>query len=135
MPSSAFVLPDLSAPCPCGSGGSYGACCAPFHRGEADPATAVALMRSRYTAFCFGDADYLLRTWSGQTRPASVELDPARHWTGLEILRTVRGGEADMLGTVQFRACYRLRGVEQEQREVSTFVREDGRWVYRDALR
>jgi SEC-C motif domain protein len=124
-----------SSPCPCGSGGSYAACCAPLHRGQADAATAEALMRSRYAAFCLGDRDYLLRSWSVQTRPDALELDPAQQWTGLEVLRTVRGGEQDAFGTVEFRARYRQHGAEHEQREVSTFVREDGRWVYRDALR
>lgn len=91
-------------------------------------------MRSRYAAFCTGDEDYLLRTWSGQTRPASLELDPRQRWTGLEILRTVRGRAQDALGTVEFRAGYRYQGRDGEHREVSTFVREEGRWVYREAL-
>lgn len=91
-------------------------------------------MRSRYAAFCLGDTDYLLRSWSAQTRPAALELDPGQQWTGLEILRTVRGGEQDAFGTVEFRARFRHDGAEHEQRETSTFVREDGRWVYRDIL-
>ena len=33
-------------------------------------------MRSRFTAFALGDADYLLRTWHPDTRPESLELDP-----------------------------------------------------------
>ena len=92
-------------------------------------------MRSRYAAFCVGDRKYLLHSWSGQTRPRSLELDPGQQWTGLEILRTVRGGEQDALGTVEFRARYRHRGEDHEHHEVSSFVREDGRWVYQDALK
>ncbi|WP_275423743.1 YchJ family protein, partial [Virgisporangium ochraceum] len=59
--------------CPCG-GGPYAACCGPAH-GGAPAATAEALMRSRYSAFALGDADYLLRTWHPTTRPRSP--DPA----------------------------------------------------------
>jgi len=124
----------IDAACPCQSGKAYGQCCRPFHRGDADAPTAEALMRSRYTAFVAGDVDYLLRTWHPETRPANLELDPGLAWTGLEILRTVRGGAADRAGTVEFRASYREDGQEKAQQEKSTFVREDGRWVYRDAL-
>ncbi|MFT4471182.1 YchJ family protein [Arthrobacter sulfonylureivorans] len=124
----------VDAVCPCQSGKAYGQCCRPFHRGDADAPTAEALMRSRYTAFVAGDVDYLLRTWHPETRPATLELDPGLAWTGLEILRTVRGGEADRAGTVEFRASYREDGQDRAQQEKSTFVREDGRWVYRDAL-
>ncbi|HXF03270.1 MAG TPA: YchJ family protein [Arthrobacter sp.] len=122
------------APCPCRSGNTYGQCCRPFHRGDAEAPTAEALMRSRYTAFVTGDVDYLLRTWHPETRPASLELDSALEWTGLQILRAVRGGETDRAGTVEFRASYRQGGQERAQQEKSTFVREDGRWVYRDTL-
>lgn len=127
------TLPTDAA-CPCQSGKAYGQCCRPFHRGDADAPTAEALMRSRYTAFVAGDVDYLLRTWHPETRPANLELDPGLAWTGLEILRTVRGGAADRAGTVEFRANYREGGQDHAQQEKSTFVREDGRWVYRDAL-
>ena len=123
-----------AAPCPCRSGNAYAQCCRPFHRGDAEAPTAEALMRSRYTAFVTGDVDYLLRTWHPETRPASLELDSALEWTGLQILRTVRGGETDRAGTVEFRASYREGGQDRAQQEKSTFVREDGRWVYRDAL-
>ncbi|NKX50990.1 hypothetical protein HER39_10540, partial [Arthrobacter deserti] len=53
---------------------------------------------------------------------------------GLRILRTVRGGGQDTLGTVEFRARYRRHGAEHEHHEGSAFVREDGRWVYREPL-
>jgi SEC-C motif domain protein len=124
----------IDAPCPCRSGHAYGHCCRPFHLGDSEAPTAEALMRSRYTAFVTGDVDYLLRTWHPETRPASLELDPALAWTGLQILRTVRGAESDRAGTVEFRATYREGGQDRAQQEKSTFVREDGRWVYRDAL-
>jgi SEC-C motif domain protein len=89
-------------------------------------------MRSRYTAFAVGDVEHLLRTWHPTTRPASLELDPALRWTQLEVLDRVRGGPFDTEGVVEFRAHHRegpRRGVLHER---SRFVREDGRWLYRD---
>lgn len=120
--------------CPCGSGLPYGDCCGRLHRGEADAATAEALMRSRFSAFAVGDADYLLRTWHSSTRPDRLRLDPEQRWTRLEILGTDRGSLFDTTGTVAFRAHYREAGRPDTLDEHSRFVREDGRWVYLDAL-
>ncbi|MDQ1582986.1 MAG: motif domain protein [Microbacteriaceae bacterium] len=120
--------------CPCLSGESYGNCCGPFHRGDAAAPTAERLMRSRYSAFVVGDADYLLATWHPSTRPASIELDPEQRWFRLDILDRNGGGMLDSEGTVEFSARYRLNGGAGEQREVSRFVREDRCWLYLDAL-
>ncbi|MDQ1580588.1 MAG: motif domain protein [Microbacteriaceae bacterium] len=123
-----------SVRCPCLSGETYDNCCGPFHRGEAAAPTAERLMRSRYSAFVVGDADYLLATWHPSTRPASLELDPGQRWFRLDILGRSEGGMLDTDGTVEFSARYRLDGIAGEQREVSRFVREDRRWFYLDAL-
>jgi len=48
--------------CPCWSGRTYDACCAPYHRGEREAPDPVSLMRSRYAAFALGEAEYLVRT-------------------------------------------------------------------------
>jgi SEC-C motif domain protein len=119
--------------CPCLSGESYQTCCGVYHRGEAAAPTAVRLMRSRYSAFAVGDAGYLLATWHPQTRPQALELDSAQHWYRLDILRSERGGILDTEGTVEFRAWYRFEGSTGDQREVSRFRREGGRWFYLDA--
>ncbi len=49
-------------PCPCTSGLRYRECCAPYHRGTAEPPDAEALMRSRYSAFALKEVEYLWRT-------------------------------------------------------------------------
>ncbi|MEH1102756.1 YchJ family protein [Micromonospora sp. CPCC 205561] len=120
--------------CPCGSGQPYPRCCGRLHRGEAEAATAEALMRSRYAAFVLGDTGYLLRSWHSSTRPRRLELDAGRRWTGLEVVDTERGGLLDATGTVEFRAHHRDGGRPGTQTERSRFVREDGRWVYLDGL-
>jgi SEC-C motif-containing protein len=124
----------LDTRCPCLSGEVYGACCAPFHRGESAAPTAERLMRSRYSAFVFRLAGYLLETWHPRTRPAELELDPDQRWFRLDILRTERGSLADTDGVVEFRAHYRLAGAAAELHETSRFVRLDRRWLYLDAL-
>lgn len=91
-------------------------------------------MRSRYSAFVVGDADYLLRTWHPDTRPAELELDPGMQWRRLDIISTSRGGPLDSEGVVTFAAHYRHDGERGVQRETSRFVREDRRWYYLDAV-
>lgn len=91
-------------------------------------------MRSRYTAFVVGDAEYLRRTWHPSTRPARLDLDTDRQWIGLEILGTTGGGFLNTEGTVEFRAHSVQRGRPDIQHEHSRFIREDGAWFYVDAL-
>lgn len=87
-------------------------------------------MRSRFTAFAVGDADYLLRSWHSTTRPERLTLDRRQEWTRLEVLATDRGGLFDTGGTVEFRAHYRQRGRPGSLHEHSRFLREHGRWSY-----
>jgi SEC-C motif domain protein len=120
--------------CPCGWGASYDECCGRLHRGEAAP-TAEALMRSRYSAFAVRDAAYLSRTWHSTTRPRGLSLDHSRRWIGLHVLGTARGGLLDTDGEVEFVARWEdADGSRGRQHERSSFVREQGRWVYLDAL-
>ena len=87
-------------------------------------------MRSRYSAFAVGDADYLLRTWHPSGRPATLTLNPGTEWKRLAVLETEDGGMFDQTGTVTFRAVYVRDGQRDVLAEKSQFVREGGRWLY-----
>ena len=130
-----------SAACPCGrlqgSGAkakplAYADCCGRFiDHWDAQPAPdAECLMRSRYTAFVQGRADYLLATWHPSHRPASLDFDAAAQWLGLEVrghwVKDVDHAE------VEFVARHRLSGRAVRLHERSRFVREGGRWYYVD---
>jgi SEC-C motif domain protein len=119
--------------CPCGTGVPYDACCGPFHGGTPAP-TAEKLMRSRYSAFALGDAEYLVRTWHSSTRPPALRLDSSRRWLGLAIEATDGGGLLHKTGTVEFTASYQDGDFRGAQHENSRFVREDGQWFYVDAV-
>lgn len=119
--------------CPCQSGRTYAACCAPLHRGEAIADTAEALMRSRYSAYVRGDAGYLLATWHASTRPPAFGFGDAdaTRWLGLEVRRHEQHG-ADR-ATVEFIARYKVGGTPAVRlHEISRFTRENGRWFYVD---
>lgn len=117
-------------PCPCGSGLPYAQCCGPLLSMERQAATAEELMRSRYTAHVFVNAEHLWRTWDGRTRPEQVQLDDTR-WLGLEVLEVVDGGVDDATGVVDFVA--RHEGGELAER--SEFTRRGGRWFYTKEIR
>ena len=118
--------------CPCGSGQAFARCCGPFLGGAAAP-TALALMRSRYTAYVRGAIEYLVETHAEETRGRVDRVAIARwaretRWVGLEIVATERGGEADEEGVVEFVARGVTQGAAFAQRERSRFRRAEGRW-------
>lgn len=95
--------------------------------------TAEALMRSRFTAFALGRADYLLASWHPSTRPASLDLDADVTWRRLQIVDTVAGSADDDDGIVEFRASYRSPEGAGLLHERSRFTRRpDGAWRYLD---
>jgi SEC-C motif domain protein len=123
---------DTQEPCPCGSGLAYPDCCDPFITGTELPETAAQLMRSRYSAYTRGDADYLRATWHPTTRHQDITADPAVHWLGLKILATEAGGTPDRHGVVEFVARYKIGGRAHRLHERSRFKRHQGRWFYVD---
>lgn len=119
--------------CPCGSGRAYRQCCGPLHDGTVAAATAEALMRSRFSAFARGHADYLLSSWHPGTRPERLDLDEQITWRRLQIVDTESGGADDDTGIVEFRAQYLQHGKRHILHERSRFSRaRDGTWRYVD---
>ena len=92
-------------------------------------------MRSRYTAFTRLDETYLLATWHAGTRPAALNIagDIDTKWIGLDVKRfEVTGADSAI---VEFVARYKIGGRAQRLKEVSRFVREQGRWYYVAAVK
>lgn len=135
------ALPD-TAPCPCGRCEpaakrqprpvAFGNCCAPLLRGQQAAADAQALMRSRYSAYVLGDLAYLRSSWHPSTCPPDLSLDDDVQWLGLKIERyhPTSATEAEVV----FVARYRHKGRAYRLHEHSRFVREQGRWLYLDAI-
>ncbi len=88
-------------------------------------------MRSRYSAFVFERADYLLATWHTSHRPPTIEFDPGVKWLGLDVRqhRLLDDSHAE----VEFVARQKSPGSPAVRlHERSRFVRDAGRWYYVD---
>ncbi|HUH59361.1 MAG TPA: YchJ family metal-binding protein [Candidimonas sp.] len=124
--------------CPCGGmpdSARYADCCQPYIDGLASAPSAEHLMRSRYTAYALGRADYVLSTWAPQTRPTSLSIDPpgtphAVRWLGLAVHSHTRLTPTQ--AQVLFTARYRESGKGYRLKEHSRFVLIDDKWYYLD---
>lgn len=120
--------------CPCGSTKPYAKCCEPFHSGHELPATAEALMRSRYSAYCQGHYLYLKQTYSPSLQSEHSieslrEFGEAVHFIGLTIKDS-----AQPFNKVHFVAKFLLQNKVELLEEVSTFEHIEGRWYYKEGV-
>jgi len=135
--------------CPCRSGATFAECCEPFVRGQRGASTAEALMRSRYSAFSTGEADYIVRTQHESTRSGRDRADVLKtiaetDWVNLIVIATERGQVGDDDGIVEFVAAFKSKPLNlfasssdgvadiRQMRERSSFVKEGGKWFYTD---
>jgi SEC-C motif-containing protein len=120
--------------CPCSSGKSFGECCAPVLDGTRRAATAVELMRARYSAYAVCNIDFLYKSSGPEVqaefdKKTSLEWANSATWEGLEIRETENGGENDIDGFVTFTAHYSTEQQTCEHKERSYFKRIDGESV------
>ena len=127
----------MSRLCPCESKRTFDRCCEPYVTGKAFPETAEILMRSRFTAYSLGRADYLAATTCAEER-AKLDVEELTRYCkavkciSLRILGTEAGGKDDEAGVVTFHAKLMINGKRMLHREKSRFVREEGHWAYVD---
>ena len=120
--------------CYCGSTKTFESCCEKFLNEEELPATSEELMRSRYSAFCTKNLDYLRDSLDPQNRQ-EFNHDATARWagestfTGLEIIRTEDKGNK---GIVEFKAYYTFGEEKFIHHEVSTFRKQAGQWFYKN---
>jgi SEC-C motif domain protein len=124
-------LPSTVQVCPCDTGQAYDSCCGRWHRGalHLQAPDALALMRSRYSAFVLMHEAYLLNTWHPSTRPLGpLHLLADTRWLGLQIRRHVVLDATH--ASVEFVARSKRAGRAERLHEVSRFVWEQGQWWY-----
>ncbi len=116
--------------CPCGSGKKYKECCFRFHKGS-NPRNALELMKSRYSAYAVGDANYIIKT-THKSSPHyeknkkewidSIKEFSKSNFKKLEIIEFIDGEKEAF---VKFRAYIDDYIMEENSR----FVKED-KWFY-----
>ncbi|WP_268846890.1 YchJ family protein [Flavobacterium aestivum] len=120
-----------SEKCYCGSLEPFELCCNRYINGTQKAPTALALMKSRYSAYATHQADYLLETTHSSQRKLYSKAEilnwaTANQWQKLEIISVTDT-------TVEFKAYFKDENNEdQVHHEFSTFKQENGSWFYVD---
>lgn len=122
----------MTHPCYCNSGQSYADCCGPLLEAKDTAITPEALMRSRYSAFCCGNVEYLLQTHLADNTSAAeashIRATMANtQWLGLNVLHAETSGDK---GMVEFIAYYRDQSGLGQLHERSDFLKKENRWFY-----
>ena len=121
-----------NAPCPCHSGKKYKLCCQPYHKGILS-SNAEKLMRSRYSAFALGLADYIMATThpnhpdftdnKASWKQSILEFSDNTCFVGLKITEFMDGDDEAF---VTFEALLD-NGILKEK---SHFLKVEGKWLY-----
>ena len=120
--------------CYCGATLPYLECCGRLIGGEQLAQHPEQLMRSRYSAFCVGNIDYLIATLHPEKRQED-DRETLRnsitntHWNRLKVIAS-RQKNAQQ-GEVEFVAFFGTTA-EEQMHERSQFVKKGGRWYYFD---
>lgn len=119
-------------PCPCHSGEKYKKCCLPYHKGSL-PSNALRLMRSRYSAFALGLADYIMKTthtdnpdYTEDTlgwKQSILDFSDNTRFVGLKITEFI-DGENEAFVTFEAKLD---NGILKEK---SRFLKVEGKWFY-----
>lgn len=127
----------VSKPCPCGKLDAkkqllaYAACCGQYIDDGVVAPDAECLMRSRYSAFVFEKAGYLLSSWHVSNRPVTLDFESGVKWLGLQVQNhtviDAQHAEVTFVARQRDRTGRAIRLYER-----SRFVCENGCWYYVD---
>ena len=124
--------------CYCNSQENYEDCCLSYLTGKLKPKNPEQLMRSRYSAFCVKNIDYLIATHHPSKRQANERALLEKtinntQWLGLKVVKAQNDIKNPGVGYVEFVAFYESNGVAQLH-EKSKFVLENDEWHYFDGV-
>jgi SEC-C motif-containing protein len=120
--------------CYCGVGDSFEKCCKPLHEGKLSAETAEQMMRSRFSAFCVRNLDYVKRTTDPQLF-TEIDWNANEEWMNsvdffkLEIVRAEESGNK---ATIEFKAHFKVHEKVSVHHEISKFRKSHGEWFFRD---
>lgn len=122
--------------CPCGSKKKYKKCCRIYHLGKRAE-TALFLMKSRYSAFCVKDYQYIIQTthcenvdFSNDLSAWSKSILEFATLTKFEHLEILAVEENETESFVTFKATLFQEDQDISFCEKSRFLKEKGTWLY-----
>ncbi|PCI55836.1 MAG: SecC motif-containing protein [Gammaproteobacteria bacterium] len=116
--------------CFCGSNFNFSSCCQPYINKEVQVQTAEQLMRSRFSAYAIGNAQYIYDTYAKSSRAEqSVEdiddWSKSCLWIALKIYPIANSVNNTTEQLVEFSAFYITNNTLCELREKSRFILEE----------
>ncbi|WP_114325066.1 YchJ family protein [Candidatus Colwellia aromaticivorans] len=116
--------------CFCGANCDFSSCCQPYINKEMLVQTAEQLMRSRFSAYALGNAQYIYDTYAKSSQAAqSVEniddWSKACVWIALKVYPVVNNVNNTTEQFVEFSAFYIINNTLCELREKSRFILEE----------
>ena len=117
-------------PCFCGSNTNFSSCCQPYIDKKIPIQTAEQLMRSRFSAYAIGNAQYIFDTYakSSQLAQSVKDIDDWSNscvWIALKIYPMTTKADKETEQFVEFSAFYIINNTLCELREESRFILED----------
>lgn len=121
--------------CYCGSQQTFAECCQPLLNGKQVASNCEQLMRSRYSAFCHGEANYLQQSCvpSLRNEQSPDTLQPfitQSHFTQLHIIQSSNVKSNADQGFVEFTVYFIQANILHGFREHALFERSGGQWFY-----
>jgi len=120
--------------CFCGSNDEFSSCCQPYINQELPVQTAEQLMRSRFSAYADGNAQYIYDTYAKSSQKAQSvkelnEWSNACVWLALQIHPLPNDVNTSKEQYVEFSAFYITNQTLCELREKSRFVLEESKML------
>ena len=118
--------------CLCGKEQEFESCCNPFIDGKNVAQSSVVLMRSRYSAYAQGNAQYIFDTYAPEKQAENpvkeiAEFANSCQFIKLEVLDSQDQTDA---GYVKFKAHYLFGNLYCILEEKSDFIRIEDAWYY-----
>lgn len=130
------MKPSPNLICPCGSKQKYKKCCQVFHHGKV-PNNALLLMKSRYSAYCFGLLKYIIKTthkenidFQEDTVAWEKDIKSFCENTNFEQLKILNFIDGDNIAFVTFYAKLSSNGEDISFSEKSKFYKVNDIWMY-----
>lgn len=116
--------------CYCKSQKKFSECCEPILRVDRVANSALELMRSRYSAYCLGDVNYLQatthdHTWTDEELKFIQDWADNSFWQHLDVVYYDEE-------VVEFKAYYVFEGKQHMHHEKSAFKKVSDMWKYVD---